>query len=170
MILNIFYFSFGTYIWFLPGWVGKKSRVWLHVSLPRRPRNQFKLFQQSIKQVLRAFFPNIYTVPRGQVAANFRTRGWSARPSAIGYLKGSSINDVIIFQGGRCTKLKKTLWLLGLRGTKVFTWYVSRVVIWPKKIFPTFDNIFHVYFIRTLQKYARNLILMMAFWEQTQTG
>ena len=98
------------YIHLIPSWLGREEiKSTVHVALQRQPINQFKPSQQSIKQALRAFFPNIYTVPRGQVAANFRTRGWSARPSAIGYLKGSSINDVIIFQGGRGTKLKKTL-------------------------------------------------------------
>ena len=42
------------------------------------------------------------------------------------------------------------------------TRYVSRVVMNQKNIFPTFDNIFHVYFIRTFQEYARTSIPMMA--------
>ena len=33
-----------------------------------------------------------------------------------------------------------------------------------KKVFVTFDNVFHVYLMRGFQKYARNWILTMAFW------
>ena len=33
-----------------------------------------------------------------------------------------------------------------------------------KKMFVTFDNVVHVYLMRGFQKYARNLILTMAFW------
>ena len=33
-----------------------------------------------------------------------------------------------------------------------------------KKVFLTFDDIFHVYLMRGLQKYERNWILTMAFW------
>ena len=38
-------------------WSGK-----LHVALPKRPINQFKPVQQSKKQALRAYCPNIYTL------------------------------------------------------------------------------------------------------------
>ena len=37
-----------------------------------------------------------------------------------------------------------------------------------KKVFLTFDNVFHAYFMRGFQKYGRNWILTVAFWEQTK--
>ena len=39
--------------------------------------------------------------------------------------------------------------------------YVSRVVEYQKKIFSTFDYVFHLYLMRRLQKYARNFIPTM---------
>ena len=35
----------------------------MHVAWPKRPQSQFKPVQQSRQQVLRAYCPNIYTVP-----------------------------------------------------------------------------------------------------------
>ena len=40
----------------------------------------------------------------------------------------------------------------------------------PKKVFVTFDNVFHVYLMREFQKYGRNWILTVAFWGQTKAG
>ena len=34
----------------------------------------------------------------------------------------------------------------------------------PQKVFPAFDNIFHVYLMRRLQKYARIWNITMSFW------
>ena len=39
-----------------------------------------------------------------------------------------------------------------------------------QKVFARFNNIFLIYLIKELQKYARNLILMMAFGGQTKIG
>ena len=40
--------------------------------------------------------------------------------------------------------------------------YISSTLKYPKKVFATFDNIFHVHLIRRLQKYAKKI--MAAFW------
>ena len=39
-----------------------------------------------------------------------------------------------------------------------------------QKVFGGFHNIFHVYLMRGFQKFGRNWILMVAFWEQTKAG
>ena len=38
------------------------------------------------------------------------------------------------------------------------------------KVFPAFDNIFHVYLMRGFQKCGRNWILTVAFWGQAKAG
>ena len=50
------------YICFLPGWSGAEMKCTVHVDLPKRPINCFKLDQQKRQQVLRAYCTNIYTV------------------------------------------------------------------------------------------------------------
>ena len=44
---------------------------------------------------------------------------------------------------------------------------LQTVCLWcegmPKKVFPTFDNLYHVYTLRRLHECARNLISIMAF-------
>ena len=42
-----------------------RNRVFVHFDLSKRPINQFKPVQQSKQQALRAYCPNIYTVPFG---------------------------------------------------------------------------------------------------------
>ena len=48
------------YICFLPGWSEAEMKCTVHVDLPKRPINGFKLDQQKRQQVLRAYCPNIY--------------------------------------------------------------------------------------------------------------
>jgi hypothetical protein len=49
------------YICFFPGWSGLgRNRVMVHITLPKWPINQFKPDQQTRKQALRAYCPNIY--------------------------------------------------------------------------------------------------------------
>ena len=50
-------------IGFLPGWSRAEIKCTVHIALPKRPINQFKLDQQIRKLRLRPYCPNIYTVP-----------------------------------------------------------------------------------------------------------
>ena len=55
------------YIRFLPGWSGVEIKCTVYVALSKQPLNQFKLDQKSRQQALRAYCPNIYTVPGSDV-------------------------------------------------------------------------------------------------------
>ena len=51
------------YIWFLPLYSGQKIECMMHASLPKQLNNQFMPVRQRRQQTLRAYCPNIYTVP-----------------------------------------------------------------------------------------------------------
>ena len=46
----------------------------MHVALPKRPINQFKLVQKSRQQALKAYCPHIYTLSSGQNNFSFFNR------------------------------------------------------------------------------------------------
>ena len=54
--------SFSTFDSFLAG-MAKMERSLVHVDLPIWPINRLEPLQQSRQQVLRAYWPNVYTVP-----------------------------------------------------------------------------------------------------------
>ena len=51
-----------SYIHVLSCWCGTEINCTVHFALPKRPINQFILFQQSIQHAVKAYFSNIYTV------------------------------------------------------------------------------------------------------------
>ena len=51
------------YICSFAGWSGAEIKCTIHLAMPKRPINQFEMNQQSRQLALRAFCPNIYTVP-----------------------------------------------------------------------------------------------------------
>ena len=44
------------------GWSGAENKCTVYVALPKRPINQFKLYQQSRQQAIRGYCSNIYTL------------------------------------------------------------------------------------------------------------
>ena len=57
---------------FLPGWSRQKSIVQtVHIALPKRPVNLFKLDQQSGEQSVGAFCPNTCSVTKGVILRSF---------------------------------------------------------------------------------------------------
>ena len=58
----------------IPYWLfWAEVKCMLHVVLPKRPINEFKLDQQSRQQALKAYCPNIYTVVGGSAHHNCLT-------------------------------------------------------------------------------------------------
>ena len=62
---KLFFSLMQWYINFLPDWCGAEIKCTVHLALPKRPINQFKLDRQNRQQALRAYCSNIYTVTLG---------------------------------------------------------------------------------------------------------
>ena len=54
--------------------------------MPKWPNDQFKLVQQSRKQALRAYCPNICTVPEGMSDSNNSLYAWNCSTNVGGPL------------------------------------------------------------------------------------
>ena len=71
-----FHLFSGTFVSF-SGWSRAEIKCTVHVALPKRSINQFKLDKQSRQQALRAYCPNVYTMSCGvRCISTRRSKRW----------------------------------------------------------------------------------------------